>query len=83
MVTLRALANLGVGFMSLTEALNMTTPTMRAMAALLAVFAEFEREVLRKRVRAGIAQARKEGRPQGRPRTAAMKPRIVAFVFLS
>ena len=36
-------------------------------------FAEFEREILRERVRAGIAQARKEGRPHGRPRTASLK----------
>jgi DNA invertase Pin-like site-specific DNA recombinase len=33
----------------------------------LAVFAEFERDILRDRVKAGIAQARKEGRPHGRP----------------
>jgi DNA invertase Pin-like site-specific DNA recombinase len=30
-------------------------------------------EILRERVRAGIAQARKEGRPHGRPRTASLK----------
>src|SRR5213080_2242833 len=68
-VTLRELTELGVGFVSLTEALDLTTPTGRAMAGMLAVFAEFEREVLRERVRAGIAQARKEGRPHGRPQT--------------
>jgi len=45
----------------------------RAMAGMLAVFAEFEREILRERVRAGIAQARSEGRPHGRPRTASLK----------
>lgn len=43
------------------------------MAGMVAVFAEFEREVLRERVRAGIAQARKEGRPHGRLRTASLK----------
>jgi putative DNA-invertase from lambdoid prophage Rac len=72
-VTLRELTELGVGFVSLTEALDLTTPTGRAMAGMLAVFAEFEREVLRERVRAGIAQARREGRPHGRPRTASLK----------
>jgi putative DNA-invertase from lambdoid prophage Rac len=36
---------------------------------MLAVFAEFERDILRDRVKAGIAQARKEGRPHGRPST--------------
>ena len=72
-VTLRELTDLGVGFVSLTEALDLTTPTGRAMAGMVAVFAEFEREILRERVRAGIAQARKEGRPHGRPRTASLK----------
>jgi putative DNA-invertase from lambdoid prophage Rac len=71
--TLQELKALGVGFVSLTEALDLTTPGGRAMAGLLAVFAEFEREILRERVRAGIAQARKEGRPHGRPRTAALQ----------
>jgi putative DNA-invertase from lambdoid prophage Rac len=72
-VTLRELTDLGVGFVSLTEALDLTTPTGRALTGMLAVFAEFEREILRERVRAGIAQARKEGRPHSRPRTASLK----------
>jgi DNA invertase Pin-like site-specific DNA recombinase len=70
-VTLQELSAFGVGFVSLTEAIDLTTPTGRALAGLLAVFAEFEREILRERVKAGIAQARKEGRPHGRPRSAA------------
>ncbi len=69
-LTLKELNELGVAFVSLTEALDLTTPTGRAMAGILAVFAEFEREVLRERVRAGIAQARKQGKPHGRPRSA-------------
>jgi putative DNA-invertase from lambdoid prophage Rac len=44
--TLQELQHLGVGFVSLTEALDLTTPAGRAMAGLLAVFAEFEREIL-------------------------------------
>ena len=72
-VSLRELTELGVGFVSLTEALDLTTPMGRAMAGMVAVFAEFEREVLRERVRAGIARARREGRPHGRPRTASLK----------
>jgi len=72
-VTLRELIELGIGFVSLTEALDLTTSTGRALAGMLAVFAEFEREILRERVRAGIAQARREGRPHGRPRSAALK----------
>jgi len=40
--------------------------------ALLAVFAEFEREILRERVRAGLAHARQNGQRLGRPLTAAL-----------
>jgi DNA invertase Pin-like site-specific DNA recombinase len=73
MATLGELIDLGVGFTSLTEALDLATPSGRALAGMLAIFAEFEREILRERVRAGIAQARKEGRPHGRPRTASLR----------
>ncbi len=71
--TLQELERLGVGFVSLTEALDLTTPSGRAMAGMLAVFAEFEREILRERVRAGLAEARQNGKRLGRPRTAARK----------
>jgi putative DNA-invertase from lambdoid prophage Rac len=69
--TLKELSDLGVGFVSITEALDMTTPSGRAMAGMLAVFSEFEREILRDRVKAGIAQARSQGKPHGRPITVA------------
>jgi len=46
LATLQELEHLGVGFVSLTEALDLTTPAGRAMAALLAVFAAFERAFL-------------------------------------
>jgi putative DNA-invertase from lambdoid prophage Rac len=72
LATLQELEHLGVGFVSLTEALDQTTPAGRAMAGLLAVFAEFEREILRERVRAGLAQARQNGQRLGRPATAAL-----------
>ena len=69
--TLQELVSLDVGFVSLSEALDLTTPSGRALAGMLAVFAEFERDILRDRVKAGIEQARKEGRPHGRPPTIA------------
>ena len=71
--TLQELQQLGVGFISLSEALDFTTPTGRAMAGLLAIFAEFERDILRERVKAGIAQARKRGQRHGRPATVASR----------
>jgi len=72
-VTLKELSELGVGFVSLTEALDLTTPTGRAMAGLLSVFAEFEHEILRERIRAGITEARLKGKRFGRPLTATKK----------
>jgi putative DNA-invertase from lambdoid prophage Rac len=71
LATLQELEHLGVGFVSLTEALDLTTPAGRAMAGLLAIFAEFEREILRERTRAGLAHARQNGQRLGRPATAA------------
>jgi putative DNA-invertase from lambdoid prophage Rac len=72
LATLQELEHLGVGFVSLTEALDLTTPAGRAMAGLLSVFSEFEREILRERTRAGLAQARLNGKRLGRPATAAL-----------
>jgi putative DNA-invertase from lambdoid prophage Rac len=72
LATLQELNHLGVGFVSLTEALDLTTPAGRAMAGLLAIFSEFEREVLRERTRAGLAHARANGKRLGRPATAAI-----------
>jgi putative DNA-invertase from lambdoid prophage Rac len=71
--TLQELMALKVGFVSLSEALDLTTPSGRAFTGMLAVFAEFERDILRDRVKAGIARARKDGRPHGRPATVAKK----------
>jgi len=71
LASLQELEHLGVGFVSLTEALDLTTPAGRAMAGLLAIFAEFEREILRERTRAGLAHARQSGKKLGRPATAA------------
>jgi putative DNA-invertase from lambdoid prophage Rac len=69
--TLHELQGLGVGFISRHEALDFTTPTGRALAGMLAVFAEFEREMLRERVKAGIVPARRRGTRHGRPPTVA------------
>ena len=78
--TLQELSALKVGFVSLSEALDMTTPSGRALAGMLAVFAEFERDILRDRVKAGIAEARKAGKPHGRPPTVQQhRPQITAL----
>jgi DNA invertase Pin-like site-specific DNA recombinase len=58
LATLQELEHLGVGFVSLTEALDLTTPAGR--------------EILRERTRAGLAHARQNGKRLGRPATAAV-----------
>jgi putative DNA-invertase from lambdoid prophage Rac len=65
--TLNELEEIGVGFVSITEALDFTTAMGRAMAGLLSVFAEFERDLLRERVKWGLENARKKGIRIGRP----------------
>jgi putative DNA-invertase from lambdoid prophage Rac len=81
LATLQELHHLGVGFVSLTEALDLTTPAGRAMAGLLAVFAGFEREILGERVRAGLAHARQNGKRLGRPATVAVHASEVRRLF--
>ena len=79
--TLEELSALKVGFISITEALDLTTATGKAMAGLLAIFAQFERDLLRERVKAGIAHAKKLGKPHGRPKTVTLKQDAVKKLF--
>ena len=69
--TINELTSLGVAFVSFTEALDLSTPSGRALAGMLAVFAELERDLIRERVRAGLERARRDGTRLGRPPTAA------------
>jgi len=50
------------------QGVDTTTPAGRALFQMLGVFAEFERAIIVERVRAGIARARAQGKPLGRPR---------------
>ena len=79
--SLQELSESGIGFVSITEALDLTTPAGRALAGMLAVFAEFERDILRERVRSGIAQAKKRGKILGRPRTIDAKSAEIHRLF--
>jgi DNA invertase Pin-like site-specific DNA recombinase len=79
--TLQELMDLSIGFVSLSEALDLTTSTGRAMAGMLSVFAAFEHDILRDRVRAGLDHARQSGTRLGRPATAAVKAAEVRTLF--
>ena len=67
---------------TLIEALDLTTPAGRAMAGLLTVFAEFEREILRERVRA-LEHARQNRKGPGRSATAALHADHIRKLYCS
>ncbi len=66
LVIMEHINNVGAGFKSITESIDTTTPAGRMMMQMVGSFAEFEREMIRERTRAGLDAARKEGRVGGR-----------------
>jgi DNA invertase Pin-like site-specific DNA recombinase len=65
--TITGLADQGVGFRSLQEAIDTTTPGGKLVFHVFAALAEFERDLIRERTAAGLAAARARGRNGGRP----------------
>jgi DNA invertase Pin-like site-specific DNA recombinase len=76
------LAEAKVGFRSLTEAIDTTSPAGRMMMQMVRAFAEFERAMLRERTKAGLEAARREGRIGGRPPklTSQQRTEIIRMV---
>ena len=60
--------SLGIEFISLHEGVDTSTPNGRLVFGIFASIAEFERELIRDRVKSGIAAARSKGKKLGRPR---------------
>lgn len=58
----------GAEFVSIHDSFDTTTPTGKAMFGMLAVFAEFERDIIQQRTLAGLEAARKRGKTGGRPK---------------
>lgn len=71
--------SLGIQFVSLHENVDTSTPGGRLVFGIFASIAEFERELIRERVRSGIAAARARGRTLGRPRVVVDSHRIAAL----
>jgi len=59
---------LGVGFVSLSESLDTSTPAGKMVFTVLGAVAELERSLIAERVRAGLRNARAKGKRLGRPR---------------
>jgi DNA invertase Pin-like site-specific DNA recombinase len=71
--TVTNLENRGVGFRSLQESIDTTTSGGRLIFHVFGALAEFERNLIRERTRAGLAAARARGRKGGRPRVLDKK----------
>jgi DNA invertase Pin-like site-specific DNA recombinase len=67
-----------VGFRSLTEAIDTTTPAGRLQFHIFGALAEFEREITRERTRAGLVAARASGRLGGRPSSVTAEKLVAA-----
>jgi DNA invertase Pin-like site-specific DNA recombinase len=82
--TVTGLADRGVGFCSLQEAIDTTTPGGKLVFHVFAALAEFERDLIRERTSAGLAAARARGRRGGRPSVmTAHKARVAQEMYRS
>lgn len=81
--TVESLENKKMGFRSLTESIDTTTPGGRLTFHLFAALAEFERSIIKERTMAGLAAARSRGRKGGRPPSLNAKDIAAAKALLS
>jgi DNA invertase Pin-like site-specific DNA recombinase len=70
--TIARLQEREIGFKSLTEQIDTTTSGGKLIFHVFAALAEFERDVIRERTRAGLVAARARGRRGGRPKAPAL-----------
>jgi DNA invertase Pin-like site-specific DNA recombinase len=71
--------SLGIEFISIHEGVDTSTPNGRLVFGIFASIAEFERELIRDRVRSGLAAAKAKGKRVGRPRVAVDALRIASL----
>jgi DNA invertase Pin-like site-specific DNA recombinase len=67
---------LGIDFISITQMIDTTTPTGRLFFSMVGAFAEFERELITERSKAGVALARKRGVKFGPPRDLLLERKV-------
>jgi DNA invertase Pin-like site-specific DNA recombinase len=64
------------------EGLDTTSPTGKAAFSLMGLFAEFERDLIRQRVLAGLARAKAQGRVLGRPRMPCAYQKLYPTILM-
>lgn len=81
--TAEKLRERGIGFVSLTDAIDTSSPGGMLVFHMLGAIAEFERALIRERTVAGLAEARRKGKMGGRPRSLSKKDTTAARVLLA
>lgn len=81
--TVEQLGERGIGFRSLTECIDTTTPGGRLVFHVFAALAEFERGIIRERTMAGLENARRLGRKGGRPKSMSEDDIATARLLLA
>lgn len=80
--TIKDLERRKVGFKSLQEAIDTTTPGGKLVFHVIAALAEFERDLIKERTNAGLSSARARGRKGGRPKSLSAKQLTQARALL-
>jgi len=70
-----------IGFKSLTESIDTTTSTGKLIFNIFGSLAEFERDLIKDRVNAGLEVARKNGRIGGRPSALTKEQKEIAMTM--
>jgi DNA invertase Pin-like site-specific DNA recombinase len=77
MDSLEEFGTLGIDFVSFTEGIDTTTPSGQLLFHIVGAVAQFERDLIAERVRAGLAHARAMGKHIGRPRAEVDRDRVL------
>lgn len=81
--TVENMGEAGIGFRSLTEAIDTTTSGGRLVFHIFGAIAEFERSLIRERTMAGLDAARASGKKLGRPKSLSEEDLIAARAMLA
>lgn len=74
---LETFRKIGIDFISYQEAIDTSTPAGQMMFTIVSAFAQFERNIIQERVRAGIAKAKAKGKKLGRPKANINVQKII------